>query len=89
MKDQYSSVLNMGSLSSVVGMIPGLTSNMIGKDQEKFAVERIKRFLYMMDSMTDFELDSDKPLSESRLRRVAIGSGSSLEQVGALFEEHK
>jgi signal recognition particle subunit SRP54 len=55
----------MGSLSSVVSMIPGMNSNVIGKDQEKFAVGRIKKFLCMMDSMTEEELDSTKPLSES------------------------
>lgn len=79
----------MGSLSSVVSMIPGMNSNVIGKDQEKFAVGRIKKFLCMMDSMTEEELDSTKPLSESWIRRVAIGSGSTLEEVSQLIDEHK
>ena len=32
MRDQYKSVLNMGSLSSVVSMIPGMNSNVMSKD---------------------------------------------------------
>jgi len=32
MRDQYKQVLNMGSLSSVVSMIPGMNSNMMTKD---------------------------------------------------------
>jgi len=39
-------------------MIPGLSSNLIPKGREKESVARIKRFLYMMDSMTEAELDS-------------------------------
>ena len=31
MRDQFSSVLNMGSLSNVVSMIPGFNANMIPK----------------------------------------------------------
>jgi signal recognition particle subunit SRP54 len=71
MKDQFQSVLNMGSLSNVVGMIPGLSSNLIPKGKEKESVGRIKRFLYMMDSMTEqgknrrliiIELDCVKPI---------------------------
>ena len=55
----------MGSLSSVVSMIPGMNSNMMTKDQEKFAMARIKKFLCILDSMTESELDSGKTLEES------------------------
>jgi len=58
----------MGSLSSVVSMIPGMNSNVMNKDQEKFAIVRIKKFLSMMDSMTAWELDTHKTLDEKRLR---------------------
>ena len=52
MRDQFQSVLNMGSLGNVVGMIPGFNANMIPKGQEKESTDRIKKFLYVMDSMT-------------------------------------
>jgi len=63
MRDQFSSVLNMGSLSNVVSMIPGFNANMIPKGQEKESTDRIKKFLYMMDSMTDKELDGIEPIN--------------------------
>ena len=53
----------MGSLSNVVGMIPGFNANMIPKGQEKESTDRIKKFLYMMDSMTDSELDGVTPIT--------------------------
>lgn len=89
MKDQFQSVLNMGSLGTVMSMIPGMNSNLIPKGKEKEATARIKRFLYMMDSMTDAELDSLKPLNPSRIKRIARGSGTSVAEVSQLIEEHK
>ena len=50
----------MGSLGNVVGMIPGFNANMIPKGQEKESTDRIKKFLYVMDSMTKEELDGTK-----------------------------
>ena len=58
MRDQFQSVLSMGPLNQVVSMIPGLNANMIPKGREKEGTARIKRFLCMMDSMTQAELDS-------------------------------
>ena len=60
MRDQYKTVMNMGNLSGVVSMIPGMNSNMITKDGEKMAAARIKKFLTMLDSMTNYELDTNK-----------------------------
>lgn len=43
-----------------------------------------------MDSMTPEELDRDTPLNEeSRLMRIARGSGTRVEEVKVLLEEHK
>jgi len=61
----------MGPLNQVVSMIPGLSSNLIPKGKEKESTARIKRFLCMMDSMTNEELDGTKHLNESRMMRIA------------------
>ena len=43
-----------------------------------------------MDSMTPDELDRDSPITEeSRIRRIAKGSGTSIMEVKILLEEHK
>ena len=43
-----------------------------------------------MDSMTPEELDRDNPITEqSRIRRIAKGSGTSIIEVKVLLEEHK
>ncbi len=43
-----------------------------------------------MDSMTPDELDRDQPITEdSRIKRIAKGSGTSIMEVKILLEEHK
>lgn len=70
-------------------MIPGLSSNLIPKGKEKESTARIKRFLCIMDSMTKEELDCVKPMNETRIIRVARGSGTRPEEVNFLLEEYK
>lgn len=89
MRDQFASVLNMGPLNQVVSMIPGLSSNLIPKGREKESTARIKRYLCVMDSMTDEELDCIKPLVPLRILRIAKGSGVRPEEIAFLLEEHK
>jgi len=89
MRDQFSSVLNMGSLSNVVGMIPGFNANMIPKGQEKESTDRIKKFLYMMDSMTDKELDGVEKINQTRALRIAQGAGANPRELLFLLGEHK
>lgn len=79
----------MGPLNQVVSMIPGLSSNLIPPGREKESSARIKRFLCMMDSMTSDELDCIKPLNDSRIIRIARGSGTRPEEVNILLEEYK
>ena len=57
-------------------MIPGFGSNLITKGKEKESAEKIKRYIYMMDSMTTEELEAKKPLIPSRIERLARGSGT-------------
>ena len=43
-----------------------------------------------MDSMTPEELDRDSPITEeSRIKRIAKGSGTSMMEVKILLDEHK
>jgi signal recognition particle subunit SRP54 len=88
MRDQFSSVLSMGPLNQVVSMIPGLNANMIPKGREKEGTARIKRFLCMIDSMTEQELNSaeEKPIfTDTRIIRIAKGSGTHPQEVVMLI----
>ncbi|OEH79156.1 signal recognition particle 54 kda [Cyclospora cayetanensis] len=89
MYDQFQNVLKMGPLSKVMSMIPGLGANLIPKGEERLAARRIKRLTCAMDSMTKEELSCEKPFTDSRMRRVAHGSGTSVAEVKLLLDQHK
>ncbi|XBI19518.1 hypothetical protein VPH35_061025 [Triticum aestivum] len=58
---------------------------------EKQGEAKIKRYMTMMDSMTDAELDSADPklMKESRIVRIARGSGRPVKDVLDMLEEYK
>merc|ERR1711862_644110 len=86
--EQFQNLQKMGPMSQVMQMIPGM-SQMMPKGAEKEGAKRIKRFMVMMDSLTDEELDCNVQMNDSRRYRVARGSGSSLAEVSQLLEEYK
>ena len=88
MRDQYTSVMKMGPLDKVMNMIPGM-SNLMPEGSEKEASKKMKKYLCIMDSMTDGELDGKQKVDESRMKRIARGSGALLIEVQLLLAEYK
>lgn len=91
LRDQLSNIMKMGPLSKMAGMIPGLSNMMSGMDDEEGAM-KLKRMIYITDSMTDAELDSDGKIflqQPSRMTRIARGSGTSVREVEDLLTQHK
>lgn len=93
MYEQLQYVTKLGSLQKVMSMIPGVNTDMFPPGYEKHGVQRIKRFMTVMDSMTDDELDCKKGCALekdlSRVIRVAKGSGTHPMAVAELLNEHK
>lgn len=91
MKEQISNIMKMGPLSKVAGMIPGLGNMMQGMTDEDGS-EKLKRMIYIFDSMTSKELDSnglELVQQPSRMTRIAKGSGTSVRDVEELLTQHK
>ncbi|KAG0625425.1 hypothetical protein M758_2G054000 [Ceratodon purpureus] len=91
MYEQFQNILNMGPLGQVMSMIPGFNQELMPKGREKESQAKVKKFMTMMDSMTDEELDSTNPklMTDSRIYRIARGSGRSLREVHEMLEEYK
>ncbi|CAM9619481.1 unnamed protein product, partial [Scytosiphon promiscuus] len=87
---QLSSAMKMGPMGKVMGMIPGM-GDMAQMANSSGMQNMFKKNLYMMDSMTDDELDGKVDLSqcESRLLRIARGSGTHPDEVRGLLKLHK
>jgi signal recognition particle subunit SRP54 len=96
MYNQFQKVLSMGSMQKLMGMMPGMPDYLIPKGGDQEATGRLKKFMYMMDSMTNAELDGkvdlskrDDPNIQSRVRRIAAGSGTHIQEVLMLLQVHK
>jgi len=85
-RQQLAQVRKMGSLEAVLGMIPGMGQAARHVDTE--AGEReMKREVAIIDSMTPLERREPSVMNGSRRKRVARGSGTSVEDVNRLLRK--
>ncbi|MGY4366551.1 signal recognition particle subunit SRP54 [Bradyrhizobium sp. LB1.3] len=89
MREQLSQMANMGGISGLMGMMPG-----IAKMKNQIAAAGIddkilKRQVAVIDSMTRDERRHPDLLKASRKKRIAAGSGQSVEQVNKLLKMHR
>ena len=84
MREQFQAVLKMGPLGNIMNQFPGMS----GLDFHESGV-RIKKWMTMMDSMNDAELDETKMLVSSRILRISRGSGHHPHEVMELLEQFK
>ncbi|CAN1144315.1 Signal recognition particle 54 kDa protein 2 [Linum perenne] len=97
MYEQFQNLLKMGPIGQVFSMLPGFSSELMPKGREKESQAKIKRYMTMMDSMTDegnssfSKLDSTNPklMNESRMMRIARGSGRPIRDVMEMMDEYK
>lgn len=85
---QIRQIRKMGPLSKVLKMIPGLSMSLPeDKELEKVGEEKFDRWLSIINSMTYEELEKPEIIEreKSRMRRIAIGSGTSIEDVRELL----
>jgi len=96
MYDQFQNLMKMGPLNKVIEMVPGM-SNLLKQAPGGGNVDssyKIKMFMVIMDSMTNEELDdskifNNKTQKDSRIQRIARGSGRSIREVNELLDQHK
>ena len=85
--DQLQQIKKMGPLSQLVGMIPGAQSKMLkGLDVEDRALVRIEAII---NSMTPDERQRPQIINGSRRKRIARGSGTSIQDVNQLLKQFK
>jgi signal recognition particle subunit SRP54 len=86
-KEQLGQVRKMGSLDQVLAMIPGIGSK--AKDVDTEAGEQeMRRHVAIIDSMTSRERREPSVLNGSRRKRIAKGSGTTVEDVNRLLKQY-
>jgi len=84
-RDQIRQLGKLGPLEQVLSMIPG-ASSLKGVDVERGERE-MRRTVAMIDSMTPRERADASVINGSRRKRIAKGSGSSVEDVNRLLKQ--
>ena len=82
--EQMAQLKKMGPLESIMGMIPG-----IGKAMKNIQVDEraMDRMVAIVQSMTIQERQNPHLLDGSRKKRIAIGSGNSVQAVNQLIKQ--
>ena len=85
-RDQLKTIRKMGPLESIIGMIPGM-SNMKELAENKPDEKQISRVEAIINSMTVEERRKQHIINGSRRKRIAKGSGTSVEEVNRLLKQ--
>ncbi len=86
--NQMQQIKRMGPLGKVLDMIPGMNKMSQGVDLSN-AEGELKRVEAIIQSMTPQERRSPKVIKASRKRRIAAGSGTSVQEVNSLLKQFK
>lgn len=88
--EQLSMMSKLGSMKSILGMIPGM-SGMMGqlKDVDFENSKEIVRIKALISSMTPKERENPDLLNPSRKKRISMGSGLSEVQVNKILKQFK
>jgi signal recognition particle subunit SRP54 len=84
-RDQMKQLRKMGPLDQVLSMIPGVGS-LKGVDVDR-GERDLRRTIALIDSMTPQERHDPSVINGSRRKRIARGSGSSVEDVNRLLKQ--
>jgi signal recognition particle subunit SRP54 len=84
--EQMQKVKKLGSITQLMGMVPGLNKLKDQIDPEE-ANKRMKRVEAIISSMTIHERNNPKVLDASRKKRIARGSGVEVRDVNDLLKQ--
>jgi signal recognition particle subunit SRP54 len=88
-RDQLRQVRKMGSLQSLMGMLPRIGPfSGLQQAAEKVDEGQINRVEAIINSMTAYERNHHEAINGSRRKRIARGSGTSVQEVNNLLRQY-
>ena len=84
--DQMKQINKLGSLKSIIGMIPGM-NNAANNFDEAEGEKQLKKTEAIIQSMTMKEREKPSVINPQRKRRIAAGSGTKVEDVNKLLKQ--
>ena len=87
-RDQIQQMNNMGGLSGMIDKLPG-AANVAEAAKTRAGQQNFGQMEAMINSMTPKERSYPDLISGSRKRRIAMGSGTQIQDVNRLLKQHK
>ncbi|MBQ3934387.1 MAG: signal recognition particle protein [Clostridia bacterium] len=84
--DQLGQIKNMGSFDQLLGMMPGVNPSAL--KNAKVDEKALSKTEAMILSMTPYERSHPQVLNGSRKKRIAAGSGCSVEELNRLLKQY-
>jgi signal recognition particle subunit SRP54 len=85
-RDQLKTIKKMGPIEQIMGMLPGM-GNMKALAENKPDEKQINRIEAIINSMTPDERRKQHIINGSRKKRIAKGSGTSVEEINRLLKQ--
>jgi signal recognition particle subunit SRP54 len=85
-RDQLRAIKKMGPLEQILGMLPGM-GNLKALAENKPDEKQVERVEAIINSMTPDERRKQHIINGSRRKRIAKGSGTSVEEVNRLLKQ--
>lgn len=85
--DQMQQIKNMGPISQLIGMIPGMNAAKLNEIQNQMDEKQMAHIEAIILSMTKAERLNPSLLNMSRKKRIAKGSGRDLQEVNRLIKQ--
>jgi len=89
LSEQLGQMSKLGGMSAILGMLPGIGKMKKQIDAAGMDDSIFKRQQAIISSMTRKERSTPKLLNASRKKRVAAGSGSSVQDINKLLKMHR
>jgi signal recognition particle subunit SRP54 len=87
-RDQLRTIRKMGPLEQILGMLPGMGSiKELTAAKDQVDAKQINRVEAIINSMTPQERNNHQVINGSRRKRIARGSGTSVEEVNRLLKQ--
>ncbi|HUP48693.1 MAG TPA: signal recognition particle protein [Thermoanaerobaculia bacterium] len=85
LRSQLQQVKKMGPMSAIVNMLPGVAGKVKDEDIDENAIVRMQAIL---DSMTAKEREFPQIISGQRKKRIAKGSGTTVQEINRLLKQY-
>jgi signal recognition particle subunit SRP54 len=87
-RDQMKQIRKLGPLENILKMLPGMGNLQDQLKDTKVDEKDLNRIVAIIDSMTPHERRNHMIINGSRRRRVAKGSGTSVQEVNSLLKQY-